>query len=143
VEIFNQSNLNSNRYAYRGIIPPLQHFLNGLSAHPSKWLPSIAKKLVTLLDDLPRAISCTPSQFAVKRREWIRLLGIFRTEFDGLPPSAKQEDWYPHLSDILEIFEGDELVIKRIGREFGLGWLEIVCVWGLWGDEQLERQHLP
>ncbi|KZS94585.1 hypothetical protein SISNIDRAFT_426911 [Sistotremastrum niveocremeum HHB9708] len=130
------------KYTLRGIIPPLQHFLRLLSSHPSKYLQSLAPKLSALLEKLPRATTVSKIQFQPLRKRWLQELSSFRSEFDGVPQLAR-EDWWAYLTDILDVLDGDEIVIKRLGRDLGFGWREIVSVWGLWGDEKLERDHLP
>jgi nuclear pore complex protein Nup85 len=124
-------------------MPPLNHFLDLLQSHPSSFVKPLATRLRALAERLPRATIAPGSQFAVLKKQWNQLLASFRSELESLPASQKEETWWQSMNDIVHVFEGDEMTIRRICREHGLGWLELICVWGLWGDDTLERHHMP
>ncbi len=79
----------------------------------------------------------------MRKKAWIQQVASCRSELEGVPLAPQSELWWKALRDILDVFQGNELVLQRIAREDGVGWIELVSVWGLWGDDQLERQHLP
>ena len=134
------------RCTIRGFLQIVSRFLGILgSKHPSPRLQQLCAMMVPILETYPSSEDFTHDRefFAAIRQVNNRLTAV-RKELDRTPDHDRSQGWYDDFSDIIGILQGNKDTVSRVCSEGdGAGWLELICVWGVWIHPGLTRDELP